>query len=171
MTETTATGPISGPHQALRELAAGTAKFQTLTGAADETQALTRVYSVAKDETATFPPPDEVDPLGEYPFIVVCETENEVMSLAVGEFGPAEIEFHYHDEIAAEDVAGEREAYVKFCNDVADLKAEMMEASTGGGELFVREIRLTTPAMRTDRDREGTQAYVAVFRVFCGLEG
>jgi hypothetical protein len=159
---TAATGPLAGPLDALRELVALSTTFQAAVGAADEAEALEHVYGVAKEEYVR-------------PFAIVYEPDSEEMSLAVGEFGPAEIEFRieFPIEDTEDDDDEECEAFVKFANTVADIRREMMAAATGGdGTLFVRSIRMTESPMRTDPRREGgEQGYSAAFRVSCGLEG
>lgn len=156
---TAGTGQLTTPHDLVCGLFAGSATFAAAAIASGAATAAERVYAIDKEDA-------------ERPFVIVYEGSKAGINQTIGPFGQIELEGKIEYPINPAD--DEREAWVKFQNDVSAImdEVDLLNSTNVLGSLVNFIIELDSVDVRTDPLREGDeQAYLASFRIKCGLEG
>lgn len=156
-----ATGILSAPLDALADLVAASATFQTWVGAANAAAAKPRVYRSARDGSGGS---GYTRPFA----LAVLPAEFGVM-LTHGSFASGAMDVLFEADIASGDLDSHEDAGYEFANKIGAIIDEMMAASYGGGYLFVRKIEQVAPPARAE-NIEQSDYYQAWYRVHYGLE-
>lgn len=166
---TAGTGQLTAPHDIICSYFADSATFAAAVAARPDPEfvgtetAADRVYAIDKEDYFR-------------PFVILYEGSKSGINQTLGAFGQVEFEGKIEYPIADADIeaGGEREAWTKFQNDISAIidEVDALNAANPDGQLINLIIELDGIDTRSDPLREGEeQAYLASFRIKCGLEG